>query len=67
MVAKYSQKVKRGNVILFFGGGGGGRGGGRGVVLVFFFMTEQQKHRPIQNAENFLKVPLDFDNFLGED
>lgn len=42
-------------------------GGGRGVVLVFFFMTEQQKHRPIQNAENFLKVPLDFDNFLGED
>lgn len=44
-----------------------GEGGGRGVVLVFFFMTEQQKHRPIQNAENFLKVPLDFDNFLGED
>ena len=30
-------------------------------------LTEQQIHLSIQNAENFLKGSLDFDNFLGED
>ena len=41
----------------------GVRGGGGSVGV----LTEQQIHLSIQNAENFLKGSLDFDNFLGED
>ena len=65
MAVKYSQKVKRGNInsfcfcLFFFWGGG--KGGCVGVL------TEQEIHLSIQNAENFLKGSLEFDNFLGED
>ena len=35
--------------------------------MSFGVLTEQQIHLSIQNAENFPKGSLDFDNFLGED